>query len=114
MLACQRWFPVGFRLTFAKEDTAIATGTVKWYDLEKGYGFVYEDNANRDVFLHSADIQEPEPKILYEGHRVSFEVEESERGPRAVDVRVITGTERPDEEAEEGASAEEAPVAETE
>jgi CspA family cold shock protein len=81
-----------------EEDTAIATGTVKWYDIEKGYGFVYEDNANRDVFLHSADIQEPEPKVLYEGHRVSFEVEDSDRGPRAVTVAVITGTERPDED----------------
>ncbi len=114
MLACRRWFPVGFRLTFAKEDTAIATGTVKWYDLEKGYGFVYEDNANRDVFLHSADIQEPEPKILYEGHRVSFEVEESERGPRAVEVRVITGTERPDEDAEDVAVVADEPAAEQE
>jgi len=50
------------------------------------------------VFLHSADIQEAEPKVLYEGHRVSFEVEESERGPRAVEVLVITGTERIDPE----------------
>ena len=81
-----------------KEGTAIATGTVKWYDLEKGYGFVYEDGANRDVFLHSADIQEPEPKVLYEGHRVQFEVEESERGPRAVEVLVVTGMERIDPE----------------
>lgn len=89
-----------------EEDTAIATGTVKWYDLEKGYGFVYEDAANRDVFLHSADIQEPEPKILYEGHRVSFEVEESDRGPRAVNVNVITGTERPDPEDEAEAEIE--------
>lgn len=46
------------------------------------------------MFLHSADIQEPEPKYLWEGHRVSFEIEESERGPRAVAVKVITGTER--------------------
>lgn len=49
------------------------------------------------MFLHSADIQEPEPKVLYEGHRVSFEVEESERGPRAVTVNVLTGTETCDE-----------------
>ncbi len=59
---------------------------------------MYEDGANRDVFLHSADIQEPEPKVLYEGHRVRFEVEESERGPRAVEVLVITGMERIDPE----------------
>ncbi len=100
MLVCNgtasRTFARSGRPPPGKEGTAIATGTVKWYDLEKGYGFVYEDGANRDVFLHSADIQEPEPKVLYEGHRVRFEVEESERGPRAVEVLVITGTERID------------------
>ena len=79
-----------------EEGTAIATGTIKWYDIEKGYGFVYEDTKNRDVFLHSADVEEPEPKVLYEGHRVRFEVEDSERGPRAVNVVVITGTETVD------------------
>ena len=87
-----------------EEGTAIATGTVKWYDTEKGYGFVYEDNANRDVFLHSADIQEAEPKALYEGHRVRFDVEDSERGPRATNVFVITGTETADAD-DEGVAA---------
>ncbi len=77
---------------------------MKWYDLDKGYGFVYEDNANRDVFLHNADIQEPEPKVLYEGHRVSFEVEDSDRGPRAINVNVITGTETVDAEPASAAS----------
>ncbi|HAZ63635.1 MAG TPA: hypothetical protein DCZ72_08520 [Armatimonadetes bacterium] len=92
----------------------MATGTVKWYDTEKGYGFVYEDNANRDVFLHSADIDEPEPKTLYEGHRVRFEVEDSDRGPRATNVTVLTGTETVEGQAAEAAAAAEQEVDPTE
>jgi len=60
-------------------------GTVKWFDDRKGYGFI-ERKDGKDVFVHFSNIQGEGFKTLQEGDRVSFEVEESERGPQAVKV----------------------------
>jgi len=64
-------------------------GTVKWFDDRKGYGFI-ERKDGKDVFVHFSNIQGEGFKTLQEGDRVSFEVEESERGPQAVQaVKVV-------------------------
>jgi len=60
-------------------------GTVKWFDDRKGYGFIERSNG-KDVFVHFSNIQTEGFKSLKEGERVSFEVEETERGPQAVKV----------------------------
>jgi CspA family cold shock protein len=60
-------------------------GTVKWFDDRKGYGFI-ERKDGKDVFVHFSNIQDEGFKSLEEGEKVSFEVEETERGPQAVKV----------------------------
>jgi len=60
-------------------------GTVKWFNDRKGYGFVSRESGD-DVFVHFSSIAGDGFKSLQEGDRVSFEVQESERGPHAVNV----------------------------
>lgn len=63
----------------------MATGTVKWYDPEKGYGFIARDDGDSDLFVHRTAIQEGD---LNEGDRVEFDVTASAKGPRAENVTV--------------------------
>ncbi|SMO57073.1 cold-shock DNA-binding protein family [Balnearium lithotrophicum] len=61
------------------------TGTVKWFDSKKGYGFITADNG-QDVFVHYTGISGSGFRTLEEGERVSFNVTESDKGLKAVDV----------------------------
>lgn len=63
------------------------TGTVKWFNDSKGYGFIEQDGG-RDLFVHYSSIISEGFRTLSEGQRVSFEIEEDHRGPRAVNVEV--------------------------
>lgn len=60
-------------------------GTVKWFNSEKGYGFITTENGN-DVFVHFSAIQGDGFKTLEEGQAVTFDVEEGQRGPQATNV----------------------------
>lgn len=60
-------------------------GTVKWFNAEKGYGFI-ETESGSDVFVHYSAIQGAGFKTLEEGQRVEFEVVEGQRGPQAANV----------------------------
>ncbi|MFD1672116.1 cold-shock protein [Agrilactobacillus yilanensis] len=60
-------------------------GTVKWFNADKGYGFITTDEGN-DIFVHFSAIQGDGYKSLDEGQKVSFDVEESDRGPQAANV----------------------------
>jgi len=60
-------------------------GTVKWFNSKKGYGFITQDNGG-DVFVHHADILGEGFKDLADGEDVSFEVEDTKKGPKAVKV----------------------------
>lgn len=66
----------------------MATGTVKWFNPQKGYGFIRQDQGP-DVFVHFSAIQGSGYRVLEEGQRVEFEVERTPRGLRAVKVRLI-------------------------
>ncbi len=66
----------------------MAEGTVKWFSEKKGYGFIQQDGGE-DLFVHHSAIDMPGFKTLNEGDRVSFEVEESDRGPKAKNVKKI-------------------------
>ena len=68
----------------------MATGTVKWFNATKGYGFIAQEKGE-DVFVHFSAIQSGGYRELYEGQRVQFEVENDPRGKglRAANVRVI-------------------------
>ncbi|MEO3945521.1 cold-shock protein [Gorillibacterium sp. CAU 1737] len=61
------------------------TGTVKWFNAEKGYGFITPDEGN-DVFVHFSAIQQEGYKALEEGQRVEFNVVDGARGPQAESV----------------------------
>jgi CspA family cold shock protein len=68
-----------------KEVIALGEGTVKWFSERKGYGFIEQEDG-QDLFVHHSAINMPGFKTLVEGERVSFEVEESDRGPKAKNV----------------------------
>lgn len=74
--------------SFEKEVNAMAEGTVKWFSDKKGYGFIQQEDGS-DLFVHYSAINTPGFKTLSEGDRVSFEVEESDRGPKAKNVTKI-------------------------
>ena len=63
-------------------------GTVKWFNGEKGFGFI-EQEAGDDVFVHFSAIQAEGYKTLEEGQKVTFEIEEGQRGPQAVNVETV-------------------------
>ncbi|HLV59393.1 MAG TPA: cold-shock protein [Natronosporangium sp.] len=66
----------------------MAQGTVKWFNNEKGYGFIAVDGG-QDVFVHFSSIEMDGYKSLEDGQRVEFEVTRGEKGPQAERVRVI-------------------------
>ncbi len=66
----------------------MAVGTVKWFNDRKGYGFINQEDG-QDVFVHYSSIDAPGFKTLAEGDQVSFEVEQSERGPEAKNVKKL-------------------------
>ncbi|HES5586388.1 TPA: cold-shock protein [Streptococcus pyogenes] len=63
----------------------MAQGTVKWFNAEKGFGFISTENG-QDVFAHFSAIQTNGFKTLEEGQKVAFDVEEGQRGPQAVNI----------------------------
>jgi CspA family cold shock protein len=67
----------------------MATGTVKWFNDAKGYGFIEPDGGGKDVFVHHSNIQSDGFRSLAEGAKVEFETREGQKGPEAVDVRPI-------------------------
>ena len=64
-------------------------GTVKWFNGEKGFGFIAPDEGDKDVFVHYSAIAGSGFKSLDEGQRVAFEVSQGQKGPQADNVRVI-------------------------
>ena len=67
----------------------MAQGTVKWFNSEKGFGFIAQDGGGADVFVHYSEIQGNGFKTLDEGQRVEFEIGQGQKGPQAQQVRSI-------------------------
>lgn len=63
-------------------------GKVKWFNQEKGYGFIEHEGGN-DVFVHFSAIQEEGFKSLAEGQEVEFDIVDGQRGPQAANVRKV-------------------------
>jgi len=64
----------------------MASGTVKWFNDSKGYGFIAPEDGTKDVFVHHSNIAGNGFKSLSEGAKVEFEVREGAKGPEAVNV----------------------------
>ncbi|CDQ44491.1 MULTISPECIES: cold-shock protein [Mycolicibacterium] len=64
-------------------------GTVKWFNGEKGFGFIAPDNGAADVFVHYSEIQSSGYRSLEENQRVKFDITQGAKGPQAVSVSVI-------------------------
>ncbi len=71
---------------FNKENKVMSTGTVKWFNETKGYGFITPDDGEKDLFVHKSDVRS---SSLQDGDQVEYEVGEGRKGPCAKDVEVI-------------------------
>lgn len=70
------------------DDNDMLTGTVKWFSNPKGYGFISRDGGE-DVFVHYSSIEGSGFRSLNEGERVEFTIEQSDKGPRAANVKSL-------------------------
>jgi CspA family cold shock protein len=71
-----------------RRGVTMANGTVKWFNDQKGFGFIQQENGP-DVFVHHSGINASGFKSLHEGDRVTFEIEQGKKGPAAVNVTVV-------------------------
>lgn len=72
-----------------QDEMAMATGTVKWFNDEKGFGFITPDDGGKDLFAHHSEIQGAGFKSLKEGAKVEFEVTQGKKGPQASKIRAL-------------------------
>ena len=67
----------------------MATGTVKWFNSEKGYGFITPEDGGKDLFVHFSAIQAQGYKSLPEGEKVTYEAQQGDKGPQATNVTLV-------------------------
>ncbi len=72
-----------------KVGGVMAVGTVKWFNSEKGYGFITPEDGGKDLFVHFSGISGDGYKSLNEGQKVEYEATQGQKGPQASNVRVI-------------------------
>ena len=68
----------------------MATGTVKWFNDTKGFGFISPDDGGDDLFAHFSEIQADGFKTLQDGQKVSFEVTQGKKGLQAANIKVVS------------------------
>ena len=66
----------------------MATGTVKWFNPTKGYGFITPDDGGKDAFVHISEVEKAGIAHLSEGQKVNFEVLNEAKGPKAIEISV--------------------------
>jgi CspA family cold shock protein len=87
----QSWGLSTFLPTIPKriDDMTTETGTVKWFNEGKGFGFITPDNGGKDLFAHFKEIKGGGFKTLAENQRVEFEVTQGQKGPQASSIRTL-------------------------
>jgi CspA family cold shock protein len=80
---------VASRFRFSVVEISMTQGTVKWFNAEKGFGFITPDSGGGDVFVHYSEIQGNGFRSLEENARVEFEIGQGQKGPQATSVTVI-------------------------
>ena len=65
----------------------MSSGTVKWYNARKGFGFVKQESGGKDVFVHASAVKSAGLKKLETGEKITFDVEDSPKGPNAVNIK---------------------------
>jgi CspA family cold shock protein len=78
-----RFSPVARATRELPEESAMASGTVKWFNPQKGYGFIQPSDGGRDVFVHISAVQQAGLTTLVEGQKVSYDVITTDRGRTA-------------------------------
>jgi CspA family cold shock protein len=73
----------------SSQGDEVATGTVKWFNAEKGFGFITPDDGGSDVFAHFSAISTSGYRSLEENQRVSFTVTQGQKGPQAADIKPL-------------------------
>jgi cold shock protein len=72
------------------KENCMAQGTVKWFNAEKGYGFIAVDGQSQDVFVHHTAIDSQGFRTLTEGQKVEFEIVQGQKGPQADQVHPLS------------------------
>jgi CspA family cold shock protein len=86
LILCWSLVELGFGIEFFEGGRILPTGTVKWFNEKKGYGFI-EQEEGKDIFVHFSSIVMPGFKTLSAGDQVSYDIEEGDRGPVAKNVQ---------------------------
>jgi CspA family cold shock protein len=71
------------------EETHMPTGTVKWFSDDKGFGFITPDDGDKDLFVHHTGINGDGYRSLQEGAKVTYDAEQGDKGPKAVNVTAL-------------------------
>ncbi len=77
------------KLIFNKEDQIMANGTVKWFNPNKGYGFIKPDDGGKDIFVHISAVKRAGINTLSEGQKISFETATNKGKISAANLKVI-------------------------
>ena len=75
--------------SLGKEKMRVAQGTVKWFNPDKGFGFISVDGGGQDVFVHFSAIESNGYRSLDENQRVEFDITQGQKGPQAEHVRAV-------------------------
>jgi CspA family cold shock protein len=79
----------GARRRGSKRGLSVGTGTVKWFSDDKGFGFITPDEGGRDLFVHFTGITGDGYRSLAEGAKVTYEEEQGDKGPKAINVQKL-------------------------